>query len=117
MREYRGADTEAVGQTEKTSDEKTNDAIRYKVDGQWVTGTILRRTGKASGKYKSWYNVRNENTEERSVDLNRLEWEKITETEINNYQTVADNRNSASISVENAKDKELEKLAQFQTYE
>ena len=59
MREYRGVVTEAVGQTEKTSNVKTNDAIRYKVDGQWVTGTILSRAGKASGKYKSWYNARN----------------------------------------------------------
>ena len=117
MREYRGADTEAVWQTEKTSNVKTNDAIRYKVDGQWVTGTILSRAGKASGKYKSWYNVRNENNEERSVDLNRLEWEKIPETEINISQIVTDNKNSANISVENAKDNELEKIAQFQTYE
>ena len=69
------------------------------------------------GKYKSWYNVINENNEERSVDLNRLEREKIPETEINISQTVADNKNSASISVENAKEKELRKLAQFQTYE
>ena len=117
MRTYRGADTEAVWQTEKTSNVKTNDTIRYKVYGQWVTGTILSRAGKASEKYKSWYNVRNENNEERSDDLNRLEWEKIPETEINISQTVADNKNSASNSVENAKDKELEKLAQFQTYE
>ena len=49
MREYRGSDTEAVGQTEKTSNVEKNDAIRYKVDGQWVTGTILSRAGKASG--------------------------------------------------------------------
>ena len=95
---------------------KVNDAIQYKIDGQWVTGTILSRAGKATGKYKSWYYVRNENNEERSVDFSRFEWESIPEIEINITQTVDVNTSSEGKSIERAKEIELEKLAQFQTY-
>ena len=117
MREQRGAEPNTDMQSGRVRTVKINDDIRYKLDGQWITGTILSRAGKATGKYKSWYNVRNENNEERSVDLSRLEWVKIPETEINITQTVSVNKSSRSKSIENAKDIELEKLIQFQTYE
>ena len=117
MREQRGAEPNTDVQSDRVSTVKINDDIRYKLDGQWITGTILSRAGKATGKYKSWYNIRNENNEERSVDLSRLEWVKIPETEINITQTVSVNKSSGSKSIENAKDIELEKLIQFQTYE
>ena len=32
---------------------KTNDVIRHKVDNEWITGTIMSRAGKATGKYKT----------------------------------------------------------------
>ena len=32
---------------------KINDMIRYKLDDEWVTGTILSRAGKATGRYKT----------------------------------------------------------------
>ena len=47
---------------------KINDLIKYKKDNTWITGTITSRAGKATGKYKHWYNVRKENNEEQSVD-------------------------------------------------
>ena len=81
-------------QSDRVSTVKINDDIQYKLDGQWITGTILSRAGKTTGKYKSWYNIRNENNEERSVDLSRLEWVKIPETEINITQTVSVNKSS-----------------------
>ena len=46
---------------------KVND-IRYNLDDEWVTGTILGGAGKTTEKYKTWYNVGNEGNEERSVD-------------------------------------------------
>ena len=95
---------------------KVNDIIRYKVDDEWVTGTILGRAGKTIGKYKTWYNVRNEDNEERSVDLKIVEWEKIHETEINIAATTKSKKpESKEISI--AKENELEKLVQFDTYE
>ena len=70
-------DREAV----KSRPIKINDIIRYKVDNELITGTIMSRAGKATGKYKTWYDIKNENNEERSVDLGCLEWEMIPETE------------------------------------
>ena len=62
---------------------KINDIVRYKIDNEWVTGTILGRTCKSTGKYKIWYNVRDEYNQERSIDLRNIEWETVPETEIN----------------------------------
>ena len=31
---------------------KINDVIRYKVDSEWITGTIMSRAGKATGNMK-----------------------------------------------------------------
>ena len=93
-----------------------NDVIRYKVDNKWITGTIVSRAGKATGKYKTWYNIKNENNEERSIDLGSLEWEMIPETEIN-MAAVSDNMGSKDKDIIMAKENELDKLAQFGTYE
>ena len=72
---------------------KINDVIRYKMDNKWITGRIISRAGKATGKYKTWYNIKNENNEKRSIDLGSLEWEMIHETEIN-MAAVSDNMGS-----------------------
>ena len=89
---------------------KTNDVIRHKVDNEWITGTIMSRAGKATGKYKTWYTLKNENNEERSIDLGSLEWEMIPETEIN-MAAVSDNIGSKSEDIIMAKENELDKLA------
>ena len=74
--------------TERSTRVKVNDNIRYKLGDEWVNGTIISRAGKASGKYKNWYNVRNENNDERSIDLERHEWQKIPETEIKEFRYI-----------------------------
>ena len=74
-----------------------------------MNGTIISRAGKASGKYKNWYNVRNENNDERSIDLERHEWQKIPETEINITET-SSNKSLDSSEINIAKENELEKL-------
>ena len=102
--------------TERSTRVKVNDNIRYKLGDEWVNGTIISREGKASGKYKNWYNVRNENNDERSIDLERHDWQKIPETEINITET-SSNKSLDSSEINIAKENELEKLAQFETYE
>ena len=92
MKGKREAESSTNGQINTNNTVSVNDDIRYKTDGQWVTETILSRAGKATGKYKSWYNFRNKNIEERSTVLSRFEWEKIPETEINITQTVDNNK-------------------------
>ena len=105
-------DREAV----KSRPIKINDVIRYKVDNEWITSTILSRAGKATGNYKTWYNIKNENNEERSIDIGSLEWEMIPETEIN-MAVVSDNMRSKikDTCIIMAKENELDKLAQFGT--
>ena len=49
MREQRGAEPNTEEQSKRLSTVKINDDIRYKIDGQWITGTILSRAGKANG--------------------------------------------------------------------
>ena len=70
----------------------------------------MSRAGKATEKYIKWYNIKNENNDERSIDLGSLEWEMIPETKIN-MAAVSDNMGSKD------KENELDKLAQFGTYE
>ena len=106
--------TRKWAETQRYSSIKINDIVRYKIDNEWVTGTILCRAGKLTGKYKTWYNVRDENNQERSIDLRNLEWEKVPETEIN-ITAVSDNTKANDII--KAKENELDKLAQFETYE
>ena len=86
------------------------------MDNEWITDTIMSRAVKATGKYKTWYNIKNENNEERSIDLGSQEWEMIPETEINTA-AVSDNMGSKDKDIIMAKENELDKLAQFGTYE
>ena len=76
----------------------------------------MSHAGKATGKYKTWYNIKSENNEERSINLGSLEWEMIPETEIN-MAAVSDNMGSKDKDIIMAKENELYKLAQFGTYE
>ena len=82
---------------------------------EWVTVRITGRAGKATGKYKNWCNVQdNESNEQRSIDLGQFIWKKMTDGENNvNVATckVQDNE------IELAKEAELKKLCQFDTYE
>ena len=52
---------------------KAYDIIKYKVNDEWETGTIISRAGKSTGKYKTLYNIRDGNNKERSVDLSVVE--------------------------------------------
>ena len=78
--------------------------------------TIISRAGKSTGKYKTWYNIRDDNNKERSVDLSVVEWEKIPDTEIN-ITCASDKVESEEKDITMAKKNELDKLAQFNTYE
>ena len=79
----------------------------------WYSNKSCR---KAAGKYRTWYNVRDENLEERSVDLGQIEWEKVPESEIN-ITFITDSLQSVSKEIIIAKENELNKLALFDTYQ
>ena len=109
--------TEVDSDRDKQVKVKKNDMIKYKLNNEWVTGTITGRAGKATGKNKTWYNIRDESNEERSIDLGRVEWEKLHETEINMAEVTKSLRAECNTATDVAKENELAKLEQFQTYE
>ncbi|CAG2239162.1 unnamed protein product [Mytilus edulis] len=97
---------------------KKDDNIRYKLQGsdEWISATVLGRAGKATGGNKSWYNVKDHvSDEQKSVDLGNLEW-NILEDQTNDIEvqtTDEVDQNDSDI----AKQLELQKLRQFNTYE
>ena len=102
--------------TGKQASIKTNDNIKCKMDNEWFFGTVTSHVGKATEKYRTWYNVRDENLEERSVDLGQIEWEKVPESEMN-ITSITDNLQSVSKEITNAKENELNKFALFDSYQ
>ena len=93
---------------------KKDDIIRYKLDNDWIKGKIIGRAGKSSGLYKHWYNVEDENFELKSIDLEKIPWEKIEQIDVNivNKDSLCNDE-----AVHRAKMSELEKLRVFDTYE
>lgn len=86
---------------------KTNDNIQYKMgseDENWIKATFLGRAGKASGNNRNWYNVKDvESEEQKSIDLSRLPWERISDECVNS--TTCGNTSCDNISL--AKQNEL----------
>lgn len=92
--------------------------IRFRMagDAEWRQVTVLGRAGKASGKYRDWYNVADSSGgDSLSVDLNRVQWERVGPDEVY-VVTVPRSRHSDPDCVV-AKRKELEKLKDFDIYQ
>ena len=54
------------------------DRICYKnTDSQWINAVTLEHAGKSTGKYKHWYNVRNNDLSESSVNLDAVHWKSL----------------------------------------
>ena len=71
-----------------------------------------------TGKYKTWYHVRDGNNEDRSIGLGNIEQEKIRDTGTNvTTVTASDKKTSQKPDIIMAKENELDKLSQFNTYE
>ena len=96
---------------------KANDKIKYRLpdSDNWTSATVISRAGKASGRNRNYYNVKVEDSgEQLSVDLGNVEWEKAVE-EVN-VVLIPVNRHGEEECIK-AKNDELEKLRQFDTYE
>ena len=95
---------------------KVNDIIQYRLQNtdEWIRATVTGRAGKATGKNKNWYNIKEDVSEERkSINLDEVEWEQITDNA--NVNLVLKQYNACS--EDTAKLAELEKLKHFNTYE
>lgn len=98
---------------------KRGDKIEYKLkeNSEWDKATILQRGGKATGQFKDWYNIRKENGEQLSIDLAAVkQWKKYDELEEVNVVTIPRDRHQEA-DCQKAKDVELAKLSEFDTYE
>ena len=110
----------AEGGNPKLARFRPGQKVKYKKThtDDWVAGEILGRAGKASGKYPEWFNVRDENGEEKSVDFGTLaEWQHEEEhVEEVNIATIPRQKHG-DMECMKAKHVELEKLRNFDTYE
>ena len=65
---------------------KINDKIQYKVNDtdEWVTAKVMSRAGKATGKYKDWYSIQDDGSnEQKSIDMRQYIWKKVTSVDNN----------------------------------
>ena len=65
---------------------KINDKIQYKVNDtdEWVKAKVMSRAGKATGKYKDWYNIQDDGSnEQKSIDMRQYIWKKVTNVDNN----------------------------------
>ena len=88
--------------------------ICYKnTDSQWINAVILGHAGKSTGKYKHWYNVRNNYLSESSVNLDAIHWKPLppSTTEFANAINITEKQNDNDFI--NAKYDEIEKLKHF----
>ena len=99
---------------------KINDKIQYKVNdtGEWVTAKVMSRACKATGRYKDWYNIQDDGSnEQKSIDMRQYIWKKMTNVDnnITNDVHVVTSKVQDN-ETEFAKETELKKLRQFDSY-
>ena len=105
-----------TGSLEPDNTLKDNQCIQYKLpdSDEWTTATVLSRAGKVTGRNRHWYNIQdNISNEMKSVDLGCIEWKSL-ETENEDVHTTVVENNPSSRA---AKQTELQKLRQFETYD
>ena len=96
---------------------KVNDIIQYKLKNanDWIKATVIGRAGKATGRNKNWYNIREDSSEEtKSVNLDEVEWESINDQASINLVSKQEQGCTGTFE---AKVAELQKLKQFDMYE
>ena len=99
---------------------QANDQIQYKLNNsnEWIKATVLGRAGKVTGKNKNWYNVqKTESEKQKSVDLGQLQWKKIEKNHDTENFDIVLKAEAQSDECTVAKESELQKLKQFDTYE
>jgi hypothetical protein len=112
----------------KTVSLNKDDKIRLKLDesDEWKSAVVVSRAGKATGRYKNWYNIHLQATgQDFSVDLGEVSWQSVVDepvreiesesTEYVNAVMVPQNQHSNQECV-TAKQNELQKLKDFSTY-
>ena len=93
-----------------------NDIIQYKLHNsdEWIKATVTGRAGKAAGKNKYWYNIKEDLSEEKkSINLEQVDWEMLNG--VANVNLVQKSE-CTSNGISEAKLTVLEKLCLFGIY-
>ena len=102
---------------------RNKDRIEIKEGNRWERGIVLRKAGKATGKYPTWYNFKLDNGKEFSADIKQREIRKLSNEEAMTTWVTNEvlavmvpraDRNSEQCM--EAKQQELQKLKEFNTY-
>ena len=97
---------------------KLDDRVQYRLhpDEEWKNVIVLGRAGKATGKCRNWYNVREENTGSKySLDFEHIHDWKKTDEEVNAVLLPKNRHNDTDCIA--AKEAELQKLKDFNAFE
>lgn len=95
---------------------RCGDRIVYSPDdeSEWKHATVLSRAGKATGKYRNWYNLQDSVTQNStSVDLGICDWQRFQEVNVVSVPRVFQ---SSDACIE-AKAQELKKMIDFDVYD
>lgn len=113
--EYAAASEDTKTKTSLVKDDKIT--FRESDSDEWHTATIVRRAGKATGQYKDWYNIKLlDSGHQMSINLNDVQWKVCDNIESVNVVMIPQQRHDDADCFE-AKQQELEKLKNFDTYE
>ena len=103
---------------------RPKDRIEIKEKNKWQRGIILKAAGKATGKYKDWYNIKLDNGKVFNTNVKHREIRKLSNEEamltwvtqsVLAVMVPRAERNSEACSI--AKEQELQKLKDFDTYQ
>ena len=110
---------------------KRAEKVQIKVDGEWKNAQVIS-SGKRSGKYPNWYNFSLEDGQIISDDVENLELRKVEEQRVERTErednsdrnlheeilaVLVDKDDTNTPEALEAKQKELDKLQEFDTYE
>ena len=103
---------------------RPKDRIEIKEKNKWQRGIILKAAGKATGKYKDWYNIKLDNGKVFNTNVKQREIRKLSNEEamltwvtqsVLAVMVPRAERNTEACSI--AKQQELAKLKDFDTYQ
>ena len=98
---------------------KAGDAIQFKDGDTWQDAQVISRGGKASSKYKDYFNVRRDG-ESSGIYLDRVEWRKVEDEQQEEEEAMVGMipaKEQRTLECEEAKRRELEAFQKFKVYE
>ena len=110
---------------------KRAEKVQIKMDGVWINATVIS-SGKRTGKYPNWYNFALDNGQTISDDVENIEIRKVEEPRVEREENednsdknlheeilavLVDKDETNTPEAMEAKQKELDKLQEFDTYE